>query len=88
MDICRIHNKMTATQKEVDLESLVTKEELERHKAIRVEKIPTEVRQIGEGTVLLYKFDNGSVQAGKKITASSFNKSSAEESELKKVNNL
>uniref|UniRef100_A0A914W030 Protein kinase domain-containing protein n=1 Tax=Plectus sambesii TaxID=2011161 RepID=A0A914W030_9BILA len=45
--------KTSATQK-ANLESLITKEELEQLKDIRVKKIPEEIGQIGKGLVYLH----------------------------------
>lgn len=81
---------MTAIQEEVCLELLITKEELERLKYIRVQILPKKGRQIGEGAfgkVHLYEFDNESTLSGKKFKIKLFSKSAAEVEQVKKVSN-
>lgn len=76
-------------QKEADLESLLTKEELEQIKYIRMEKLPTKIRLLNEGAygkVFLYKFENESFGAGKKSKIRLFNKTEAEKEMMRKVN--
>lgn len=72
----------------VNLESLITIYELDQLKDIRVEQIPEKVEKIGEGSygkVFLYKFPNGSAQAGKRPKINLFDKSAEEISKMRKV---
>lgn len=74
--------------KEVSLDSLISSEELAKLKDIRVKKMPQEMRQIGEGAfgkVFLYKFDDGSLRAGKKPRISLFSKSQGEQRQMRVV---
>lgn len=78
---------MPATKK-VNLESLITKKELEGLKGIRVKKIPQQIEKIGEGTygkVCLFKFEDGSFRAGKKPKIGLLNKTANEEKNLETV---
>lgn len=82
---------MTSAQRAVDLESLLTKEELEQINDIRVEKVPAKVGLLGEGAfgkVLLYKFENESFGAGKKSKIRLSNKTEAEKEEIRKVSDI
>lgn len=74
--------------KKVNLKSLITIEELDDVRHIRMEELPEEVDQIGDGAfgeVFLYKFKDGRVRAGKRPKISIFNKSTEEENTIKKV---
>uniref|UniRef100_A0A914VQG4 Protein kinase domain-containing protein n=1 Tax=Plectus sambesii TaxID=2011161 RepID=A0A914VQG4_9BILA len=77
--------QISANQK-FNLESLITEEELGQLKNIRVKELPEQIGQIGKGAygkVLLFKFEDGSLRAGKKPKINLDNKS-AEESQLKR----
>uniref|UniRef100_A0A914WAX8 Uncharacterized protein n=1 Tax=Plectus sambesii TaxID=2011161 RepID=A0A914WAX8_9BILA len=70
----------------VNLESLIP-EELEQLKSIRVKEIPEQIGQISKGAyekVSLFKFEDGSLCAGKKPKIRLGNKSPEEERKVKK----
>lgn len=73
---------------QLNLESLITIEELEQVKDLRVKELPERIKKIGEGgfaKVFLFKFENGIFCAGKKPKLSLFNKSAEERETIGKV---
>lgn len=79
---------MIFSMDKVNLESIITSEELEQLKDVRVKKLPERIAKIGEGAngkVFLFKCEDGSFCAGKKPKINLFNKSAEEEKDIAKV---